>query len=37
MVKTTTEMRKNVFGRRFLVGNAQFDDEKDNYMKKHLV
>lgn len=37
MVKTTTEMRKNVFSRRFLVGNAQFDDEKDNYTKKCLV
>lgn len=37
MVKTTTKMRKNVFSRRFLVGYAQFDDEKDNYREKYLV
>lgn len=34
IVKTTTKMCKNVFSRRFLVENAQFDGEKDNYKKK---
>lgn len=37
MVKTTMEMRKNDFTRRFLIENAQFDGEKDNYTMRYLV